>query len=370
MNVPFVDLKIQYRNLKQEMDSAIFGCLENTSFIGGPDHKAFEKEFGEFLGGAHVAAVGNGTDAIELALRALEVGSGDEVIAPSHTFIATAEAITATGARPVFVDILPETYCLDPAAVEAAITPRTKAVIPVHLYGNPADMDALGALAKDRGLFVVEDTAQAHGATWDGRAAGILGDLGSFSFYPGKNLGAYGDGGAVVGTDADLVGRVRMICNHGRKEKYTHEFEGVNSRLDGLQAAVLRVKLRHLADWNQGRREAAEGYIERLSDVSGLTLPLPPDHGKARQVYHLFVVRCQDRDGLAAHLKSKGVSCGIHYPIPLHLQPAYAYLGMGEGALPHTEQAAREILSLPIFPEITGEQLDAVASAVREFFGA
>jgi dTDP-4-amino-4,6-dideoxygalactose transaminase len=369
MKIPFVDLEAQYRSIKPEIDEAIQRVLARSSFIGGEDVTSFAREFAEWCaagveptGPLHCATCGNGTDALYLALRALGVGPGDEVITVAHTFIATAEAISLTGARPVFVDVLPTTLLIDPAAVEAAITPKTKAIIPVHLYGQPCAMDEILRVARRHGLKVVEDAAQAHGAHWRGRRVGGLGDVACFSFYPGKNLGAYGDAGAVVGADPDLIRRIQMLANHGRLEKYTHEVEGVNSRLDGLQAAILRVKLRHLDDWTKARQAHAAAYREALADT---VLTLPAIAPGADPVWHLFVVRTPKRDDLQAKLKRHGVSTGVHYPLPLHLQPAYAHLGLGQGTLPVTETAALQILSLPMYPEMTAEHIGHVADAVR-----
>jgi dTDP-4-amino-4,6-dideoxygalactose transaminase len=368
MPIPFVDLEAQYLTIRPEIDEAMRRVLARSSFIGGDDVEAFAREFADYCaagpeptGPLHCATCGNGTDALYLALRALGVGPGDEVITVAHTFIATTEAIGLTGARPVFVDVLPTTLLMDPAALEAAVTPRTRAVVPVHLYGQPCPMDEVLAVARRHGLKVVEDAAQAHGAHWRGRRVGGLGDLACFSFYPGKNLGAYGDAGAVVGADADLVRRVRMLANHGRLEKYTHEVEGVNSRLDGLQAAVLRVKLRHLDAWNAARKAHAAAYRAALA---GADLALPVTAPGADPVWHLFVVRTPRRDALRDRLKRHGVATGVHYPLPLHLQPAYAHLGLGPGALPVTERAAGEILSLPMYPEMTPEHVARVAEAV------
>ena len=369
MRIPFVDLEAQYHAIRPEIDEAIQRVLARSSFIGGEDVSAFAREFADWCasgaeptGPLHCAPCGNGTDALYLALRALGIGPGDEVITVSHTFIATAEAIGMTGARPVFVDVLPTTLLMDPEAAEAAVTSRTKAMIPVHLYGQPCAMDEVLRIARRHGLKVVEDAAQAHGALWRGRRVGGLGDVACFSFYPGKNLGAYGDAGAVVSRDAELIRRVEMLANHGRLEKYTHEIQGVNSRLDGLQAAILRVKLRHLDGWTRDRQAHAAAYTQALADTE---LTLPATAPGAEPVWHLYVVRSKDREALQARLKRHDVASGVHYPLPLHLQPAYAHLDLGPGSLPVTELAAREILSLPMFPELTSEQIAHVASAVR-----
>jgi dTDP-4-amino-4,6-dideoxygalactose transaminase len=363
MKVPFVDLVAQYQTLKSEVDPAMQRIVDATAFIGGDDLKEFEKEFAAFCGAKHCVGVGNGTDAIYLALRALGIGRGDEVITVAHTFIATAEAVSQTGARPVFVDIKEDTMLMDPGKIEAAITPRTKAIITVHLYGQPCEMDRIVEIARRRGLKVIEDAAQAHGARWKGRRVGSLGDIACFSFYPGKNLGAYGDGGAVVGNDEVLMKKVRMVANHGRLEKYTHEMEGVNSRLDGLQAAILRVKLKRLDDWNAARRRHAAHYCRLLA---GDKVALPVVNPDTEPVWHLFVVRVPHREQLQARLKEKGIATGVHYPLPLHLQPAYKYLGMSEGALPVSEKVAQEIVSLPMYAELTGEMVQYVCASLRE----
>jgi dTDP-4-amino-4,6-dideoxygalactose transaminase len=372
MQIPLVDLRAQYQILRPEIDPVVLGVIAQGAFIGGDEVQSFRREFAAYCadGGdgvpAHCATCGNGTDALYLALRALGVGPGDEVITVSHTFIATAEAITLTGAKPVFVDILTDTMLMDPDAIEQAVTPRTKAILAVHLNGQPCRMDRVNAIAQRNGLKVVEDAAQAHGARWEGRRAGLLADAACFSFFPGKNLGAYGDGGAVVSRNAEFIERVWMLANHGRLEKYTHQIEGVNSRLDALHAAVLRVKLRRLDDWNASRRRIAARYCEGLKDCG---IGLPVVHPNAEPVWHLFVIRTPDRKRLQTHLQEQGIATGVHYPLPLHLQPAYNYLGMPEGALPVTERTAREIVSLPIYPEMTEEQVEYVIRAVREVEG-
>jgi dTDP-4-amino-4,6-dideoxygalactose transaminase len=306
--------------------------------------------------------VANGTDALYLTLRAFEIGSGDEVITVAHTFIATAEAISITGAKPVFVDIREDTLLMNPDLLEAAITPHTRAVIPVHLYGQPCEMDIILDIAHQHGLKVVEDAAQAHGARWQGRYTGAWGDAACFSFYPGKNLGAYGDAGAIVSQDKDLINRIRMLANHGRQGKYVHEIVGVNSRLDGLQAAILRIKLRHLDDWNAARRHHAEYYLKCLGDSN---IILPAVHPEAETVWHLFVVRTSDRECVQTRLKQLGIETGIHYPIPLHMQPAYKHLGLAKSQFPVTEHVARQVLSLPMYAELTDEIIDCVARAIR-----
>ncbi|HSN73914.1 MAG TPA: DegT/DnrJ/EryC1/StrS family aminotransferase [Anaerolineae bacterium] len=359
--MPLVDLKAQYAALRPEIDAAIARVIANTSFIMGPEVRAFEEAFAAWCQARYAVGVSSGTAAIELTLRALGVGPGDEVITTPFTFIATAEAISATGATPVFADIDPATYNLDPAAVEAAITPRTRALLPVHLYGQPADMDALAAIAQSHGLALIEDAAQAHGGEIDGRRVGSLGDVACFSFYPGKNLGAYGDGGAVTTDDAVLAARLRKLRDHGRSSKYLHDELGYAHRLDALQAAILAAKLPHLDAANAARRRLAARYRELLAD-SDLVLPFVPDG--VTPVWHLYVIRTLRRDDLLASLKAQGIEAGIHYPLPLHLQPAYRSLGLGPGSFPVAEDAARQVLSLPLFPEMTEKQQKRVAAAL------
>jgi dTDP-4-amino-4,6-dideoxygalactose transaminase len=365
MSIPFVDLKAQYQSIKVEVSDAIDRVISNTAFIGGDDLKQFDKEFAAYCEAKACVSVGNGTDALYIAMRALGIGAGDEVITVAHTFIATSEAITLVGAKPVFVDIESDTMLMSPDAIVAAITPKTKAIIAVQLYGQPCDMDRIMAIAKEHNLKVIEDAAQAHGASWNGKRVGSLGDVACFSFYPGKNLGAYGDGGAIVSNDEDLIKRAKMIANHGRLEKYTHEIEGVNSRLDGLQAAILRVKLPYLDKWNVERQRVAARYLDKLKDSAAVVLPtIRP---QANPVWHLFVVRVKNREAFQAHLKAQGISTGVHYPIPLHQQQAYEYLGMPIGSLPTTEKVAAEIVSLPIYPELTDSMVDDVVRAVLAY---
>jgi dTDP-4-amino-4,6-dideoxygalactose transaminase len=364
MSIPLIDLKAQYNSIKSEIDVAIETVVRNAAFIGGSEIKGFETEFAAYCEAKACVGVGNGTDALYLALRALEIGSGDEVITVAHTFIATSEAISQVGAKPVFVDVEPDTLLISPDAVESAITPRTKAIIAVHIYGQPCNMDRLMAIAHKHNLKVVEDAAQAHGARWKGRRVGSLGDIACFSFYPGKNLGAYGDGGAVVSNNEALIQRVRMLANHGRLEKYTHEVEGVNSRLDSLQAAILRVKLPHLDQWNSARDKIAKTYMDVLQG-SGVSLPVI--HAEAESGWHLFVIRVSNRNALQKFLKERGIDTGVHYPIPLHRQQAYQYLGMPPGSLPITEKAATEIVSLPLYAELTDEMSQQVTKGILEF---
>jgi dTDP-4-amino-4,6-dideoxygalactose transaminase len=363
MKVPLVDLYAQYLTIKEDVDAAIARTIANSSFIGGEDLREFEAEFAKYCDTRACVGVGNGTDALYLALRGLGIGPGDEVITVAHTFIATAEAISQAGARPVFVDIQEDTMLMDPDALESAITPKTRAIIPVHLYGQPCDMDRIMAVAKHHGLKVIEDSAQAHGARWRGQRVGTFGDVACFSFFPGKNLGGYGDGGAVLSRDEALIHKIRMLANHGRTKKYVHEIEGVNSRLDGLNAAILRVKLRHLDKWNAARQRHATRYAEILRN-SGVRLPAV--NPNAESVWHLFVVRVRDRDRLQAKLQQRGISAGVHYPVPLHQQPAYQHLGIPAGALPVTERVAPDVISLPMYPELTPDQIDASAEAVIE----
>lgn len=360
--VPFLDLKIQYRSLRPELDAAIAGVLESASFVGGPDVTAFEQEFAAFTGALHAIGVANGTDALVLAARALGIGPGDEVVVPTHTFIATSESMGLLGAKAVFADVDPVTYTLDPAGFRRAITSRTKAVVPVHLYGQPADLTSIVAIAREHGLAVIEDCAQAHGAMYEGRPVGSFGDAGCYSFYPGKNLGAYGDGGAVTVGSAELADRIRSIANHGRKDKYEHAVEGINSRLDSIQAAILRVKLRHLQQWNELRAAHASAYSSALSSTPGVTVPvIMPDR---THVFHLYVIQVDDRDGLLRQFGASGIGAGIHYPIPLHRQPAYADRDIEPGAFPVAERLASRIVSLPMFPELTPEQITRVVDVV------
>ena len=366
MKIAFVDLKAQYESIKQEIDQAVSQVINQTAFIGGPYLKQFELEFAAFCQSKHCIGCGNGTDAITIALKALDIGRGDEVITVANSFIATAEAITNAGARAVFVDINPRTFNIDVTKIEGKITPKTKAIIPVHLYGQPADMDPIQAIAKKHNLKVIGDCAQAHGSLYKGKPVATLADVTTYSFYPGKNLGAYGDGGAVVTDDEALSKKIRMIANHGRMEKYNHAMEGVNSRLDGLQAAILSVKLKHINKWTDARRQNASAYTRALKNS---TLILPIELPDVRAVYHLFVVRvpAEKRKGLQEHLKTNGVETGIHYPIALPYLTAYQYLGHSEKDFPEALNASQEILSLPMFPELTKDQIEFVAEKIREF---
>jgi len=359
-----VDLKRQYASIKGEVDAAVARVLEGGWYILGEQVAAFESEFASRCGVAHAVGVGSGTAALHLALAACGVGPGDEVITVSHTATATVAAIELAGARPVLVDIDPMCYTLDPDRLEAVITPRTRAVIPVHLYGCPADLGPIMEIAHQHNLFVVEDCAQAHGAGYRGRPVGSWGHLATFSFYPTKNLGACGDGGIVITNDQGLAGQVRLLRQYGWRERYVSSLKGLNSRLDELQAAILRVKLRHLDGWNDRRRLLACLYNERLAG-SGIVTPREPEY--AMHVYHLYVVRHPRRDELQVFLRQKGIGSLIHYPVPVHLQPAYRDLGRKAGSLPATEAAAREVLSLPLYPELREEEVVTVADAVTAF---
>ncbi|HYF91177.1 MAG TPA: DegT/DnrJ/EryC1/StrS family aminotransferase [Symbiobacteriaceae bacterium] len=360
--IPFVDLRAQFVAIRDEVMPRIAALCEQGLFVGGEEVAAFEREFAAFCGVGHCVGVANGTDALWLTLLAMGVGPGDEVILPVNTFFATAEAVSAVGARPVFVDH-DLYYHLDPAAVEAAVTERTEAIITVHLYGQPADIDALQAVARRHNLRLIEDAAQAHGSLYKGRKAGNLADAAAFSFYPGKNLGAYGDAGAVVTDDAGLAERVRLLAQHGSRVKYHHLVPGYNSRLDTVQAAVLRVKLRRLEAWNEARIRHAAAYDRLLAQVPAALPGRAPDR---THVFHLYVVRVPDRDAVARRLQACGVQTGIHYPLPLHLQPAYAgEPGFGLGAFPRAEAWAGELLSLPMFPELTPEQIEFVCEALE-----
>lgn len=362
--VLFLDLDALHATIRPELDAAWQRVMRGGQFIMGDELAAFEAEFARYCEAQHCIGVGNGLDALTLILRALDIGSGDEVIVPSKTFVATWLAVSEAGAVPVPVEPEAGGFTIDPNAVEARITPRTRAIMPVHLYGQPADMTALADIARRHALALIEDAAQAHGARHRGRRAGSLGTAAGFSFYPGKNLGALGDGGAVVTSDPALAERVRRLRNYGSSRKYVHEEQGVNSRLDELQAALLRVKLRHLDDWNAARRAAVARYREALA---GADVVLPVEAPHAESVWHLFVIRSRARDALQSHLAARGVSSVIHYPVPPHLQGAYRDAGWGQGALPLAERLAAEVLSLPMGPTVTPAQIEAVATAVRSF---
>ena len=356
-----MDLKAQYASIKPEVDVAIQGVLNNCQFTLGSEVTAFENEFASYCSCAHGIGVNNGTSALHLALLAADIGAGDEVITVPFTFVASVAAIYYTGAKPVFVDIDPATYTIDVNAIEAAITPRTKAILPVHLYGQPADMDPIRRVANKHGLVIVEDAAQAHGAEYNGRRVGGLGDLGCFSFYPGKNLGAYGEGGMVVTSNDEFARKVRMLRDWGGEKKYQHVLKGYNMRLETLQAAVLRVKLRHLEAWTEGRRAAAARY-NALFAKTAVAVPIAPSN--VRHVYHIYATRSPCRETWQAKLQARGIATGIHYPTPEHWLPAYADLGYEAGAFPSAEQASNEVLSLPMYPELTSQMQAEVAEAV------
>lgn len=365
--IPFLDLVTPHRALEAELVEAFRRALRGAQFVGGPEVEGFESEFAAFCQVASCVGVNSGTDALRFAYLALGLRPGDEVLTVAHSFIATSETITQAGGTIRFVDIDPRTMTMDPAAAEAAVGPRTVGVVPVHLYGHPAALDPILACARRHGLWLVEDAAQAHGARYDGRVVGGLGDLGCFSFYPGKNLGSLGEGGAVTGNIPDTLTIVRQLREHGQSSKYVHEREGYNGRLHAIQAAFLRIKLTRLSENNAARRRVAAAYAAALADVSELILPW--EAPEAEHVYHLFVIRAEARDALREHLAKSGIGTGVHYPRPLHLQPAYSELGLAAGALPITEAAARTCLSLPIFPEMTDAQVARVAEEIRRFFG-
>jgi dTDP-4-amino-4,6-dideoxygalactose transaminase len=361
IKVPYLDLKAQYRSIKPEIDEAIARVLESCQFVLGPEVEGFENEFAEYCGTTDCIAVNSGTSALHLALLAAGVGPGDEVITVPFTFVASVATILYTGAKPVLVDIEPRTFNMNPAAIQAAISPRTKAIMPVHLYGHPADMDFIMDVAREHGLIVIEDAAQAHGAKYKGRPVGSIGDIACFSFYPAKNLGAYGEGGAVTTSNPAYAKKIRSLRDWGQDRKYHHVLRGYNYRLEAIQGAILRVKLRQLEIWTEARRRIVEKYGDLLADAD---VVLPAEREWARHVYHLFTVRCKNRDVTQAALLKHGIQTGVHYATPVHLQPAYGELGYGPGSLPESEKAAKEVLSLPIYPELTDAQLELVAEAL------
>lgn len=365
MKVPFLDLKAPYLELKTELDVAYQRVVESGWYILGEEVEAFEQEFAACCGVKHAIGVGNGLDALHLILRGYGIGKGDEVIVPANTYIATWLAVSHAGAVPVPVEPDPCTYNIDPDRIKAAITPRTRAIMPVHLYGQPSDMDRILEIGRSHGLKVIEDAAQAHGARYKGNRVGGLGDAGGFSFYPGKNLGAFGDGGAVTTDDDALADRIRMLRNYGSKVKYHNEIKGFNSRLDPLQAAFLRPKLKHLDEWNERRKKIAASYLRRLADVPDLTLPEVPSWGEP--VWHLFVVRCSQRDKLQKHLEQCGIETFIHYPVPPHLSEAYAEIGFQIGDFSITEELANTILSLPVGPHLNTDALKHIIKTIRGF---
>jgi dTDP-4-amino-4,6-dideoxygalactose transaminase len=364
MKVPFLDLASHHASLRIEFRAAIEEVIESGAFAGGPFVARFEAAFAAYSNCRHAIGVGSGTEALWLALLALAVGPGDEVITVPSTFMATVEAISYCGAKPVFVDIDERTYTMDPAGLEKAITRQTKAIIPVHLFGQPADMDPILGIAREHGLFVIEDAAQAHGAEYKGRRVGSLGDAGCFSFYPGKNLGALGEAGAVVTNNDELQEKIGLLRDHGQLRKYHHTMVGWNCRMDGIQAAVLSIKLRHLEKGNELRRSHAAQYDRAFMGLEELVTPY--EHPYARHVYHIYAIRVRERDEVILGLAKRGIACGIHYPIPIHLQEAYQNLGYEEGAFPIAEQAAKEFISLPMFPELTPKQIEMVVESLKE----
>jgi dTDP-4-amino-4,6-dideoxygalactose transaminase len=364
--IPLVDLKIQYLEHKFEFDQAVTKVIQNSQFINGPECQEFEREFAHFCGGGYATLCGNGTDALYLCIREI-LGLGDgtgEIITVPNTFIATTEAITMAGYRPVFIDVDPDTYTMDPELIESAISPKTRAIIPVHLYGQMAPMDKIADIGKRYQLKIIEDAAQAHGAKWMGKGPGMWGDAACFSFYPGKNLGCWGDGGAIFTQNKDLAESVRMRANHGRTEKYIHRFEGMNSRLDEIQAAILRIKLRYLNTWNLQRRENADRYTRLLSSIEGIKTPVT--HPDAEHVFYVYVIETVCRDQLNANLKKSGIDAGVHYPVPLHKQPALKYLDLPSDLYPNANTAADRILSLPMFPELKEQQIQSIVAVIKE----
>lgn len=362
--IPLIDLTKQYHSIKKEMDKAVLDTLESGHFILGPAVFEFEKSVADYLKVEYAIGLASGTDALILALRALDIGPGDEVIVPAYTFFATAGTVLSVGAKPVFVDIDPLTYLIDINQIESRITPQTKAIIPVHLYGHPAPMDEIIAISRKHGIKVIEDNAQAFGATYNDIKTGAIGDIGCLSFFPTKNLGAYGDGGMLVTNDQRIAERVRMLRTHGWKKKYYSEEVGYNSRLDAIQAAILQVKIPHVDAWNECRRKLADDYNQNFS-ATGITVPVEKSWGK--HVYHLYIIRCQQRTQLQNHLKELGVASEVYYPLPPHLAVPCQKLGYREGDFPHSEKASQETLALPLFPEMTTEQQDQVISAVLSF---
>lgn len=362
VRVPYLDLKVQYQSIKPEIDAAVARVLDTCQFVLGAEVAGFEQEFAAYCGAAECIALNSGTSALHLALLAAGVGQGDEVITVPFTFVASVAAVLYAGARPVLVDMDPRTFTMDPGAIEAAITPRTKAILPVHLYGHPADMDPIMEVARRHGLVVIEDAAQAHGAKYKERSIGSIADITCFSFYPTKNLGAYGEGGAVTTNNAEYARTIRMLRDWGQGGKYHHLLRGYNYRMEGLQGAILRVKLRHLEQWTAARRKVA-GKYDRLLANCGVELPV--EMPWARHVYHLYTLRSEDRDGLQAALLTEGIQTAVHYAVPAHLQPAYADLGYGKGAFPQSEAAASQVLSLPIYPELSEQAVARVAEAVK-----
>jgi dTDP-4-amino-4,6-dideoxygalactose transaminase len=364
--IPFLDLVAQHRPLEEELVAAFRRAVKSAAFVGGPEVTSFEREFAAFVGVPECVGVNSGTDALRFAYQALGVRPGDEVVTVPNTFIATTEAITQAGGVVRFVDVDDSTMTMDPAALEAAVTPRTVGIVPVHLYGQSADMDPILAVARKHGLWVVEDAAQAHGARYHGRQTGTMGDMAAYSFYPGKNLGACGEGGALVAREAGRLQTARQLREHGQSKKYYHDTEGYNGRLHAIQAAFLRIKLPHLEAWTEGRRKVAAAYRDALDGIDEIRLP--DEAAYARHVYHLYVIRADRRDELQQHLTAEAIGTGLHYPLPLHLQEAYRGLGFGAGNFPVTEQAAESLLSLPMFPELAQSQIERIADSIRRFY--
>lgn len=366
MNIPLIDLQLQHRNLRPEINEAVQAVFERSDFALGQDVSRFEEEFADYCGTKYAVGVDSGLSALELSLRAFEIGSGDEVIVPAHTFTATAAAVTLSGAKPVFVDVNQNTFNIDPAQVEAAITARTKAIIPVHLYGLPAEMNEINEIAEKHNLIVIEDSCQAHGAKYNGKRTGHLGHAGAFSFYPTKNLGGCGDGGIVTTDDEKVAGTIRSLRNCGQREKNVHELLPLNRRLDTIQAAILRIKLRHLDDWIESRRKIAALYTDLFAEVS---IDVPVESNTSQHVYHLYVIRTSSRDALQTHLRENGIGTAIHYPAPVHQQPFYARANDSQRSFPVAEQTCKQILSLPMYPEMTEDQVRVVCSKVSAFLG-
>lgn len=365
MKIPLVDLKVNYDSHKEEIDSAIKSVIDSTSFILGPAVDEFEKNFAKFCGTEFCVGVDSGFSALELGMRSLGIGEGDEVITPVNSFIASSYAVSFTGAKPVWIDVDPKTYNIDPSQIESKITSKTRAIMPVHLYGQPAEMEKIISIAKKHNLFVIEDACQAHGATYKGKKVGSFGDFAAFSFYPGKNLGAFGDGGAIVTSNKEIASKISQMRNYGQKEKYYHIRLPLNRRLDSIHAVVLNVKLKYLEEANQNRAKAAAKYSKLLG---GLPLVLPQTATGGIHAFHLYVIQTEKRDQLLGFLHKNEVSAGIHYPIPIHLQKIYEGLGGKEGDFPTSEQSANKIISLPIFPEITDQQIEFVTEKIKEFF--
>jgi dTDP-4-amino-4,6-dideoxygalactose transaminase len=367
VKIPYLDLKAQYQSIKPEIDAAIARVLDSCQFVLGSEVAGFEQEFATYCGTSECVALNSGTSALHLALLVAGIGPGDEVITVPFTFVASVAAVLYAGAKPVLVDIDPRSFTIDPAAIEAAITPRTKAIMPVHLYGQAADMDPIMGIARRHNLVVIEDAAQAHGAKYKERPVGSIGDMGCFSFYPGKNLGAYGEGGAVTTSNAKYAQTIRMLRDWGQDRKYHHVLRGYNYRMEGFQGAILRVKLRHLDKWTEARRAVVQQYNELLAEYD---IETPEEMPWGKHVYHVYTLRADDRDNLQAALTTEGIQTSIHYPVPVHLQPAYADPRYGAGAFPQSERAAKQVLSLPLYPELPSRAIAQVAEAVRKAVGS